>query len=143
MAIKSQRKPRSAPRSGVVHVRLHQDEAVALKRLAAKLDQTQSRVLRRLIREALTGAPDYFKDELVDLRRMVRELAAIGRNLNQLARAANQGGAVDGAEVRRVVNAGIVQTAAVKALYGQAVETVVKRAVVPLHEEATPAQEEG
>ncbi len=143
MSIKSQRTPRSAARSGVLHVRLHDQETAALKQLAAALGQPPSRLLRRLIREAITGGPDYFKDELVDLRRMVRELSAIGRNLNQLARAANRGEAVSGPTVRRVVNAAILQTAAVKALYDQALETVVKRAVVPLSREAAPAQEEG
>ena len=32
------------------------------------------------------------KDELLALRRSIGELAAIGRNLNQIARAANDGG---------------------------------------------------
>ena len=98
--------------------------------------QPPSRILRRLLREALTGGPDYFKDELVDLRRMCRELSAIGRNLNQLVRTANQGGAVDGADVRRVINAGLMQMEAVKELYGRAVRATVKRAVLPLSEVA-------
>ena len=54
---------------------------------------------------------------VLDLRRMHRELASIGRNLNQLSRAANQGAAVSGEDVRRVINAGIVQMEAVKGLY--------------------------
>ena len=131
-----QKKPRPAPRSGMVHVRLYVHEAAALKQLAAHLGQSPSRLIRRLIREAITGGPDYFKDELVDLRRVSRELAAIGRNLNQLSRAANQGATVSGDDVRRVINAGILQMEVVKGLYDQALETVVKRAVLPLHHEA-------
>lgn len=120
-------------RSRMLHVRLRDAEYAGLQELAAALGQTPSRVLRRLIREALTGGPDYFTDELRGLRGLVRELTAHGRNLNQLARAANRGRVVEAAEVRRVVNAGLVQLAAVKALYDQVLETVVKRAVDPLH----------
>ena len=36
------------------------------------------------------------KDELLALKRSVGELAAIGRNFNQIARAANDGGRVPG-----------------------------------------------
>lgn len=80
-------RPKSNPaalRSRVAFVRLREDEWAGLKQLAVSLDQTPSRLLRRLIREALTGGPDYFDDGLLELRRMHRELAAIGRNLNQL-----------------------------------------------------------
>ena len=133
----SGRKSRSPKvRSRMAFVRLREDEYAGLQQLAAALGQAPSRVLRRLLREALTGRPDYFKDELVDLRGAVRELAKIGGNLNQLARAANQGAGVRGADVRRVVNACTVQTAAVKELYRAAVRTTVKRAVVAAEEEA-------
>jgi hypothetical protein len=36
------------------------------------------------------------KDELLALRRSIGELAAIGRNLNQIAKAANDGGRIPG-----------------------------------------------
>ena len=136
MPITNQRKPDAARRSGVAHVRLRPEEAAALKALAADLGQTPSRIIRRLIREAINGRPDYFKDELVDLREATRELAAIGRNLNQLSRAANRGEAVSGPAVRRVVNAAMVQMEGVKGLYLQALETVAKRAVLPVRQEA-------
>lgn len=132
-------RPKSKPpevRSRMVHVRLREDEWAGFQQLAENLDQAPSRILRRLIREALTGGPDYFDDGLLELRRMHRELAAIGRNLNQLARAANQGEAVGGEDVRRVINAGLVQMEAVKGLYDRALETIVKRAVGPLYQEA-------
>ena len=131
--------PKSKPpkvRSRVAFVRLRDQEWEGLKQLAEDLDQTPSRILRRLIREALTGGPDYFDDGVIDLLRMHRELAAIGRNLNQLSRTANQGGAVGGDDVRRVINAGIVQMEAVKELYLRAVRATVTRAVLPLYEEA-------
>lgn len=122
----------SEVRSRVVGIRLREQEWAGLKTLAAQLDQPPSRLIRRLLREALTGGPDYFDDGLLELRRMHRELAAIGRNLNQLTRAANEGGAVSGDEVRRVINAGIVQTEAVKELYLRAIRAAVNREVVAL-----------
>ena len=139
-------RPKSKPaevRSRMLHVRLREAEYAGLQQLAVARGQPPSRLLRRLLREALTGGPDYFKDELVDLRGLVRELTAIGRNLNQLARAANRGGVVEGAEVRRVVNAGMVQLAAIQARFEQVLETVVKRTVVPLSGESPRAPEEG
>ena len=134
MSIKNQRTPDARRLSGVVRVRLRPEEAAGLKQFAANLGQSPSRIIRRLIREAINGGPDYFKDELVDLRGATRELAAIGRNLNQLSHAANRGEAVSGPTVRRVVNAALVQTEAVKALYVQALETVAERAVGPFQE---------
>jgi hypothetical protein len=50
-------------------------------------------VLVRAHLRSLTPLP---KDELVALKRAVSELGAIGRNLNQIARAANQGTRVVG-----------------------------------------------
>ena len=132
-------RPKAKPgavRSKMAFVRLRADEDAGLKKLAADLGQAPSRIMRRLIREALTGGPDYFDDGLLELRRMRTELAAIGRNLNQLARTANQGGAVGGDDVRRVIHAGLVQMEAVKGLYDRLVTTAVKRAGGPLYQEA-------
>ena len=132
-------RPKAKPgavRSKMAFVRLRAEEDAGLKKLAADLGQAPSRIMRRLIREALTGGPDYFDDGLLELRRMRTELAAIGRNLNQLARTANQGGAVGGDDVRRVIHAGLVQMEAVKGLYDRLVTTAVKRAVGPLYQEA-------
>jgi len=72
-----------AIRSKTVCVRLRAEEEAGLKKLAADLGQAPSRIMRRLIREALTGGPDYFDDGVLDLRRMHRELAVIGRNLHR------------------------------------------------------------
>ena len=80
----------------------------------------------RLIREAINGGPDYFDDGVLDLRRMYRELNSIGSNLNQLSRAANRGQVVGGDDVRRVINAGLVQMEAVKGLYKRAVKAAVE-----------------
>jgi hypothetical protein len=45
-----------------------------------------------LIRSHLRNLPALPKEELLALKRSVAELGAIGRNLNQIARVANQGG---------------------------------------------------
>ena len=132
-------RPHSKPReirSKMAFVRLRDEEWAGLTQLAENLNETPSRIIRRLIREALTGGPDYFDDGVLDLRTMHRELNSIGSNLNQLSRAANRGGVVSGDDVRRVINAGLVQMEAVKGLYLRAVRATVKRAVVPLYEEA-------
>ena len=132
-------RPKAKPsdvRSRAGAVRLREEEWAGLKQLAENLGETPSRIIRRLIREALNGGPDYFDDGLLDLRRMYRELNSIGSNLNQLSRAANRGGTVSGEDVRRVINAGIVQMEAVKGLYKRAVKAAVDRAMMPLYETA-------
>ena len=132
-------RPKSKPqvvRSKMAGVRLREEEWAGLKQLAENLGETPSRIIRRLIREALNGGPDYFDDGVLDLRRMYRELNSIGSNLNQLSRAANRGAVVGGDDVRRVINAGLVQMEAVKGLYVQAVRAAVNRAVLPLYEAA-------
>ena len=133
------REPRpSSPktRSRSRNIRLYPEEDAALTQLAQALHQTPSRVIRSLIRQAVTGGPDFFEDGVLELRTMHRQLAAIGRNLNQLARAANRGKVVGGDDVRRVVHAGIVQLEAAKALYFTAVRATMHRVVVPLYEAA-------
>lgn len=142
MSIKNQRKPRKI-RSRVAGIRLREEEWAALQQFAATLGQTPSRILRRLIREAITGGPDYFKDELLGVARMSRELAAIGRNLNQLAKAANRGEWLEAAEVKRVTNATRVQTAAVQARFDQAIKSVVQRTTTALAAEDREDREEG
>jgi hypothetical protein len=49
-----------------------------------------------LVRSHLRSLAPLPKEELITLKRAVSELAAIGRNLNQIARAANQGARVRG-----------------------------------------------
>ncbi len=125
------RKRGAGVQSRVVGIRFREEEWAALQQFAAGVGQPASRVLRRLAREAASGRPDYFKDELVDLRGAVAELTKIGGNLNQLARATNQGRVVQGEDVRRAVNACIVQVSAVRELYWSAVRSTAKRIVIP------------
>ncbi len=126
-------------RSQAVRVRLREEERAAFQQFAAQVGQTPSRIIRRLIREAITAGPDYFDDGLRELHRMRTELAAIGRNLNQLVRATHQGGGGEGNELRRMINAVAVQVEAVKELYRRAELAGVGRAVVPVSEDARRA----
>ena len=138
-------RPRKGPAvlSRSRNIRLHHEEDQALIELAADLGQPPSRIIRRLIREAINGGPDYFQDGLLELRRMRAELAAIGGNLNQLTRAANAGHVLNGADVRAVTSALLVQVEAVQALYYQAHRTTRKRAVVPLRLDAGGSEPQG
>ena len=139
-------RPKSKPqavRSKMAFARLRDEEWAGLKQLAENLGETPSRIIRRLVREALNGGPDYFDDGVLDLRRMYRELNSIGSNLNQLSRAANRGAVVSGDDVRRVINAGLVQMEAVKGLYGRAVQAALTRAVKPLYEAGGKDQRDG
>lgn len=131
MAMKHQWKRREI-RSSSLNVRVRPEEREAFQEFAASLGQTPSRVLRRLVREAITGGGDYFKDEMVGLRAVSREVAAIGNNLNQLAKAANRGEWPIGEDVKRVVNAARVQTAALIARYNQSIKSVRRRTVEAL-----------
>ena len=132
-------RPKSKPseiHSKMAFVRLREEEWAGLKKMAEQLGETPSRIIRRLVREALNGGPDYFDDGLIDLRRMHRELASIGRNLNQMTKAVNRGQVLNGEEMRAVINAGVVQMEAVKGLYLRAVRATVKRMVWPLYQAA-------
>ena len=124
----------SAParRSHTLCVRLRPDEHAAFRRLAQTLGQPPSRVARRLIREAVTGGPDFFADGVLELRAASRELAAVGRNLNQLARAANRGAGLAGPEVSATLTAVRTRVNAVDRVYRAAVRAAVRRTVVPL-----------
>ena len=132
-------RPKSKPRevrSRVAGVRFREEEWAGLVQLAENLGETPTRIIRHAVREALNGGPDYFQEGLIDLRRMHRELASIGRNLNQMTKAVNRGQVVNGEEMRGVINAAVVQMEAVKALYFRAVKTTGKRMVWPLYQAA-------
>jgi hypothetical protein len=74
------------------HVRLNRGEQNALLFLQARLGlRTRSRVLRKMIREAVGEGPDLLPNDLNVMREAIRQVAALGRNINQLTRAANAG----------------------------------------------------
>lgn len=77
-----------------VYVRLRDEDRLLLEARAAARGMrpaTYVSVLTRSHLRALTPLPKY---EFLALKRSIGELAAIGRNINQIARAVNEGGKV-------------------------------------------------
>lgn len=121
--------PKGEAKTSSLRVRVNPEEHAALQRLAKSLDEKPSQVVRRLVREAITGGPEYFEDGLAEIRAAHRELAAVGRNINQLARAANRDERVVSKDLRRNLAAAKQQVERVATLYREAVERVQQRNV--------------
>lgn len=83
-------------RSGRVYVRLRKDDEQLLHARAAARGMRPATYISILARAHLRQLAPLPKDELLALRRCIGELAAIGRNINQIARAANDGGRLPG-----------------------------------------------
>lgn len=77
-----------------VTVRLGPDDQQLLKERAAARDMPAATYVSVLVRAHLRSLAPLPKEELLALRRTVSELGSIGRNLNQIARVANQGAKV-------------------------------------------------
>ena len=90
------RKASSDRRSGRVYVRLRRDDEQLLQARAVARGMRPATYVSALTRAHLRRITPLPKDELLALRRSIGELAAIGRNLNQIARAANDGGRLPG-----------------------------------------------
>ena len=132
-------RPKLAPRDRRSHlrcVRLHQDEEAGLHTLAAALGISPSRIMRRLIREAINGGPDYFKDGEKEIRMMHVHLAAVGRNLNQLVKAINRGELVPSEDLVRVLDIVRLQVAGIEDHYMKAVRAAAWRSWEALYQEA-------
>ncbi len=84
--------PERATRDARLSVRLAPDDRVLLTERAAARDMAAATYVSVLVRSHLRGLAPLPKAELLALKRSVAELSAIGRNLNQIARATNQGG---------------------------------------------------
>jgi hypothetical protein len=83
--------PDRSPRDTRVTVRLRPDDQQLLKERATARDMPAATYVSVLVRAHLRSLAPLPKEELLALRRTVSELSAIGRNLNQIARVANQG----------------------------------------------------
>lgn len=81
-------------RDARVTVRLRPDDQQLLKERAAARDMRAATYVSVLVRAHLRSLAPLPKEELLALRRTVSELGSIGRNLNQIARVANQGATV-------------------------------------------------
>jgi len=121
--------PEGEAKTSSLRVRVNPEEHAALQRLAKALNEKPSQVVRRLLREAITDGPEYFEDGLAEIRAAHRELAAVGRNINQLARTANRDERVVSKDLRRNLAAAKQQVERVAKLFREAVERVQQRNV--------------
>lgn len=87
---------RASSPSGRVYVRLRGDDRMLLEARAEARGMRPATYVSVLTRCHLRQLAPLPKDELLALKRSVGELAAIGRNINQIARAANEGGRLPG-----------------------------------------------
>jgi predicted DNA binding CopG/RHH family protein len=79
-----------------VCIRLRPDDRLLLRERAAARGMPSATYVSVLLRAHLRHLAPLPKEELVMMKRSVAELGAIGRNLNQIARAANSGGRLAG-----------------------------------------------
>jgi Mobilization protein NikA len=95
----------STCRDARLYVRLDPSDRLLLRERAASRGMPAATYASVLIRSHLRNLTPLPKEELLALKRSVAELGAIGRNLNQIARVANQGGrqAVIGREEVRIM----------------------------------------
>jgi hypothetical protein len=79
-------------RASRLTVRLRPDDQMLLAERAAARSMAPATYVSVLVRSHLRSLTPLPKEELLALKRSVAELSAIGRNLNQIARVASQGG---------------------------------------------------
>lgn len=84
--------PAKVSREARLSVRLAPDDRVLLGERAAARDMAAAPYVSVLVRAHLRALAPLPQAELMALKRAIAELSAIGRNLNQIARVANQGG---------------------------------------------------
>jgi Bacterial mobilisation protein (MobC) len=77
-------------------VRLRADDQLLLRERASARGMAAATYVSVLVRSHLRGLTRLTQEERLALKECVAELAAIGRNLNQIARASNQGGRLAG-----------------------------------------------
>jgi hypothetical protein len=88
--------PQPSARTSRLTVRLQGDDQLLLRERAAARSMAAATYVSVYVRAHLRSLAPLPKEELLALKKTTAELGAIGRNLNQLARAANQGEWVDG-----------------------------------------------
>jgi hypothetical protein len=97
------RKPTSEVLSKILNVRIPEDEYLGFRKLADYHKVSPGRLFRHLLRENYMGQSDPLPDQMKGFREAVYQLAAAGRNLNQLARAANSGQLIDQSALHAVL----------------------------------------
>lgn len=73
-----------------LYVRMRREDHLLLRERAAARGMASATYISVLVRSHLRSLTPLPKDELAALKQVVGELGAIGRNLNQITRAANQ-----------------------------------------------------
>ena len=81
---------------GRVCIRLRPEDQVMLRERASSRQMAAATYVSVLVRGHLRNVSALPKAELIALKRLVAELGVIGRNLNQIARAANHGAQISG-----------------------------------------------
>jgi hypothetical protein len=87
---------RRVVRASRLSIRLRPDDQILLRERAQARRMPAATYISVLTRAHLRSLSPLPKEELLALKRTVSELGSIGRNLNQIARAANQGERVAG-----------------------------------------------
>ncbi len=75
----------------LIQTRLTIDEDVAFNKLVERYGESRSRLIRKMIREAVNGEPDLLTDEQSLLKIAIRQLIGIANNLNQVTMAIHAG----------------------------------------------------
>jgi hypothetical protein len=88
------RDPKGCPKP--VYVRLRDEDRLLLEARAAARGLRPATYLSVLTRSHLRSLAPLPKDELLALKRSIAELASLGRNINQIAKVANEGGRLPG-----------------------------------------------
>ena len=128
------------PHSAAVRVRLQASEKQALTTLSEELGQPPSRVIRRLIREAVTGGPDLFDDGVAAITEAHRQLSMTGNALSELIRCIKDGRAAELSSAEASVQQALQEVETLRKCYGAAVERAQTRSVSLARKEG-PADE--
>jgi hypothetical protein len=75
----------------ILNLRLRLQEKQQFKMIADSLQTTPSRLIRKVVRDTIGLGPDLMPQDLKMVGEAINQLAALGRNLNQLLRCIHQG----------------------------------------------------
>lgn len=75
----------------VLQLRVTDAEQSALASLAESRGVSTSEYHRRLLREAISCGAEFFPDDVLELQKLRRQVRAVGKNVNQIAKALNTG----------------------------------------------------
>lgn len=94
---------------GQIRLRLRSDEVRAIRALAEPEGYSAQAWIVRQLRHRLDGAIPFAKDELDELREVMRELGALGRNLNRMLHILRRTDRLEGSLEMEALSANIEQ----------------------------------